>query len=133
MQKLVAQNSFVKTWFYPESKLLVSEYAGRSNLAKGMAHLAEVVAFYQKQQVSYSIVDIRLIYGSFAKGLEFLRETYYPEAKKSGLVCQAIVVPDDVIVETLATKMAELGRQFIGHVQVFKSRIKAEEWIVNYK
>lgn len=126
---LVAENSFVTTHFYPEDRLLVSVYNGRSNVELGLEHLKKVVEFYSRNEVKGSVVDISKIYGSFSKGIEFLRHSYYPMAVKSGLTCQAYIIPKDVIVENLSNKIVSLASSFIKKVSLFTDRKIGEEWV----
>jgi hypothetical protein len=126
---LVAKNSFVVTHFYSAEKLLVSNYSGRSNVELGLEHLSRVVEFYSKNEVRGSVVDISKIFGSFTKGINFMKEHYYPVAQKSGLTCQAFVIPNDVIVETLSNQLVKMASSFIEKVKLFTDRKEAEKWV----
>ncbi len=126
---LIARNSFVTTHFYPQEKILVSVYKGRSNVELGIKHLEAVIEFYSKNEVKGSIVDITKIYGSFSKGVDFLKQSYYPVAVESGLYCQAYVIPNDIIVETLSNKLVSMALSFIEKARAFTDRDKAEEWV----
>ncbi len=126
---IIAQNKLGTTVYNKNNKMLVSVYKGRITIGLALEHLASIVEFYKNNEVLGSVVDIKEMYGSFAKIFEYMKETYYPVAIKSGLKCQGFVVSEDLIVNNLSSKLKEMATLFNLKSKVFSERDEAEAWI----
>jgi len=126
---IIAQNSLGTTYFHREDKVLISVYKGRIDIEVGLEHLADIVEFYKNNEVIGSVVNIKEMYGSFAKIFEYMKESYYPAAVKSGLRCQGFVVSEDLIINNLSSKLSGMATSFKLKSKVFADRNKAEDWV----
>lgn len=129
---IIAQNKLATTTFFDEKKKLVSLYKGRVNIDLALEHLANVVEFYHSNSVNGSVADLHKLVGSYAKVMDYLVESYYPAAVKSGLKIQAYVVSQDLINENLGFRLDGLAAKFGILSSVFTSRKEAETWVDNY-
>ena len=126
---IIAENKLVTTFFNSEEKILVSEYKGRVKIDLALEHLAQLVRFYDENEVKGSVADLSKLHGSFAKVTDFLTTSYYPAGSKSGLQCQAYVVSNDLIIENLGFQLNALASKFGIRSIVGTSRIDAEKWV----
>lgn len=129
---IIAQNKLATTTFNPDTKLLISVYKGRVNIEWALEHLAKVVEFYNSNLVNGSVADLHQLLGSYAKVLDYLVESYYPAAVKSGLKIQAYVVSQDLINENLGVKLDGLASKFEIKSAVFNNRQQGEAWVNDY-
>lgn len=129
---IIAQNKLATTTFYPDIKLLISVYKGRVKIDLALEHLANVVEFYITNSVNGSVADLHQLLGSYAKVMDYLVESYYPAAVKSGLKIQAYVVSQDLINENLGGRLDELASKFGIKSAVFSDRKQAEAWVKYY-
>lgn len=129
---VVTQNTLASTSFNESERILTSVYKGRVKIDLALEHLANVVDFYNSNKVNGSVADLSQLVGSFAKVIDFLIESYYPSAVKSGLKIQAYVVSEDLIIENLGLRLDNLAASFNIKSAVFTSRSKAEEWVKDY-
>ncbi|MCF6359477.1 MAG: hypothetical protein L3J29_01800 [Cyclobacteriaceae bacterium] len=126
---IIARNKLGTTFYYKEEMVLLSVYKGRISIDVGLEHLASIVEFYKSNEVLGSVVDIKKMYGSFAKIFEYMKTTYYPFSLKSGLKCQAFVVSEDLIINNLSSKLQGLATSFNLESKVFQDRTKAMAWV----
>jgi len=126
---IIAENKLATTFFNSEEKILVSEYKGRVKIDLALEHLAQLVSFYDKNEVRGSVADLSKLHGSFAKVTDYLVASYYPTAAKNGLICQAYVVSKDLIIENLGFRLNGLANKFNIKSIVGTSRIDAEKWV----
>ncbi len=126
---IIAQNSLGTTHYFNEYKILISVYKGRIDIDLGLEHLADIVEFYKENEVVGSVVNIKEMYGSFAKIFEYMKEHYYPAAIKSGLKCQGFVVSEDLIINNLSSKLSDMATSFKLKSKVFSDKNKAEGWV----
>lgn len=126
---IIAQNKLGTTTFYKEEKILISVYKGRIDIDLGLEHLAEIVEFYKRNEVVGSVVNIKEMFGSFAKIFEYMEEIYYPAAVKSGLKCQGYIVSEDLIINNLSSKLIGMATSFKLRAEIFSGREEAEKWI----
>ena len=129
---VITENKLASTSYYETEKMLISVYKGRVNINLALEHLANVVEFYTKNTVYGSVADLSQLHGSFAKVIDYLVESYYPSAVKSGLKIQAYVVSEDLIIENLGFKLDKLASEFNIKSAVFNSRKQAETWVKDY-
>ncbi len=126
---IISQNQLGTTVYYQKEKILVSVYKGRITIELALDHLANIVEFYKNNEVLGSVVDIKEMYGSFAKIFEYMKGTYYPQAVKSGLKCQGFVVSEDLIINNLSSKLKGMATSFKLNSDVFSDRRRAETWV----
>lgn len=129
---IIAQNQLATTTFDLNTKLLISVYKGRVNIDWALEHLAKVVEFYSSNSVNASVADLHQLLGSYAKVLDYLVESYYPAAVKSGLKIQAYVVSQDLINENLGVRLDGLASKFGIKSAVFNNRQQGEAWVKDY-
>lgn len=126
---IVAQNKLATTTFDKTRRLLESTYVGRVNIDLALEHLANVVEFYTKNEVQGSIANLSRLIGSYVKVIDYLVESYYPAATKSGLKVQAYVVSKDLINENLGNELDALAKKFGITSVVFTNKEEAEAWV----
>ena len=80
---------------------------GIANKELLLSQLRSVMEFSKTQTISSVIADFRNMRGSFKSIFDFLNEIYYPTLKSRGLICNAIVVSDDIINNHLANLLLE--------------------------
>lgn len=129
---IIVQNKLATTTFYEEEKKLVSVYKGRVIIDLALEHLANVVDFYRTNSVNGSVADLHKLLGSYAKVMDYLVESYYPAAVKSGLKIQAYVVSEDLINENLGLRLDGLAAKFGIKSSVFTNRKEAEDWVDDF-
>lgn len=129
---VITKNKLASTSFNESDGILTSVYKGRVKIDLALEHLANVVDFYNSNKVNGSVADLSQLVGSFAKVIDYLVESYYPSAVKSGLKVQAYVVSEDLIIENLGFKLDGLAATFNIKSAVFTNRSKAEEWVKEY-
>lgn len=127
---IVTKNSMAVTHFYEEDNLLVSVYKGRVKVELVIEHLSKIIDFYQDNSGKQfrSVVDVSMVLGSFAKVFEFLDNKYYPIAVKCGLVCQAYVASDDLIIKNLSARLEIMASRFNIKSSVFNTLDEAKVW-----
>jgi hypothetical protein len=126
---IIAENKLGISTYNKDEKTLVSVYKGRVNIHLALEHLAKIAAFYKENEVFGAIVDIKEVYGSFAKIFGYMKETLNPAAVKSGLKCQVFVLSEDLIVKNLGIKLKEMAEYFHFKTKVFSDRKEAEVWV----
>lgn len=118
------------TSFYKKEKLLISTYsAGEVDSDLVIEHLRELIAFYKKNEILKSVVDVSEVLGSFAKIMAFLESDYYPVAIKNGLKAQAYITTDDLMRKNLSLRLEMMASMFNVQSNVFKTRIEGEKWV----
>ena len=115
--------------FTLKKKTLVSVYKGRVDIDLALEHLADIVEFYKTTKIYGSVVDLKGLYGSFAKVFEYMANTYYPIAIENGLKSQVYVVSEDLIVNNLGSKLKTMATSFKLKSEVFSEREEAEKWL----
>ncbi len=125
---IIAQNKLGTTVYHKEEKMLISVYKGRITIGLALEHLESIVEFYKNNEVLGSVVDIKEMYGSFAKIFEYMQNTYYPNAVKSGLKCQGFVVSKDLIINNLSSKLKKMATSFNLESKVFNEREESMIW-----
>ncbi len=126
---IVAKDKLALTEYIKAKKLIISTYKGRVDKDMSFVHLVKVKEFYTNNQVNVAIIDLRELYGSFINVMDYLAQSFYPVAVKSGLKAQAFVITDDLIIENMASKLVELTSKFDIKARTFSTKRKAEEWI----
>ena len=128
---IIAQNKQGTTEYLPQRKIVVGTYHGKSNEQFAMEHIEKSIRFYQSDSsnVDAVIADVRGLYGSFAKLLDYLSGTFYPVLAKNNVKAQAIIVKDDVIVNHLSGRIARIGERLSIQSRIFYSIHDAENWI----
>ncbi|MCF6351761.1 MAG: hypothetical protein L3J06_02015 [Cyclobacteriaceae bacterium] len=126
---IIAQNKLGTTVYHKKEEILVSVYKGRITTGLALNHLAEIVEFYKNNNVLGSVVDIKEMYGSFAKIFGYMKDTYYPVAVKRGLKCQSFVVSEDLIINNLSSKLKGMATSFKLKAEIFSERGGAEIWV----
>jgi len=117
------------TEYIEEKHLIISTYKGRVDNQMSFDHLGAVINFYKKHSVTAAIIDLRELYGSFIKVMDYLGETFYPVALKSGLKAQAFIVTDDLIIKNLTKKLESITIKFNIEAHTFASIEEANIWI----
>ena len=114
------------TYLYEEKHaLLFSIHHGIFNLKKaeeGYSNLGE-------QKIHYKIADVRRLSGSFMKIMPFF-EKNYPRLKSNGLIAEAFIVCEDLILNNLIEKLTSLLTKLGIQTKVFKSKEAAYSWIL---
>lgn len=126
---IIVKDKLGTTEFKSDKKLIRSIYKGRVDTDMSFEHLGKVVEFYRTNEVNGAIIDLRQLYGSFAKIMGYLSQNFYPIAKKSGLKAQAFIVKDDLIIKNLASKLEDLTTNFNIRARIFYKKEDAEEWM----
>ncbi|MCB0496251.1 MAG: hypothetical protein KDC79_08945 [Cyclobacteriaceae bacterium] len=126
---IVAKDKLGVTTYFEDKKLIESTYKGRVDMSMSFDHLNKVAKFYETHEIRGAIIDLRELFGSFVKVMDYLLETFYPIAQKSGIKAQALVVTDDLIMKSLSGKLQNLASEFNITARVFNSREEAEEWM----
>ena len=102
---------------------------GIANKELLLSQLRSVMEFSKTQTISSVIADFRNMRGSFKSIFDFLNEIYYPTLKSRGLICNAIVVSDDIINNHLANLLLEdLKKQGID-AATFGNTRAATKWV----
>ena len=120
------------TKFQKKKKLIESTYKGRVDKDMSFDHLAKVVDFYSNNEVNAAIIDLRQLYGSFAKVMEYLSGSFYPVAVKSGLKAQAFILHDDLIIKHLTEKLEVITANFGIMARIFNTKEEAQEWLNSF-
>lgn len=126
---IVAKDKLGVTKYTEDIKLIESTYKGRVDTDMSVAHLSKVAEFYSKNEIRGAIIDLRGLYGSFLKVMEYLVDTFYPIAQKSGMRAQAFVITDDLIIKSMADKLKQVTPTFNIKASVFSTPQEAKVWI----
>lgn len=126
---IVAKDKLGVTEYIEDLKLIESTYKGRVDTDLSVVHLSKVAEFYSKNEIRGAVIDLRGLYGSFVKVMEYLVDTFYPIAKKSGMKAQAFVITDDIIIKTMAEKLKDVTPKFNIEARVFSTPKEARSWI----
>lgn len=129
---VIVEDSLGITRFQKKHKLIESIYRGRVDKDMSFNHLAKVVDFYQNNEVNAAIIDLRELYGSFAKVMEYLSGSFYPIVVKSGLKAQAFILDDDLIIKNLTGKLEIITANFNIETRTFNNKKEAEEWVKSF-
>jgi len=124
---IIAQNKLATTTFIKKESILISEYKGRVNIDLALSHLQEVKEFHLKHNVKAAIVDIKNLYGSFAKVYGYIDDSF-PEIIASGLKYSAYVLSEDLIIANLGEKLKETAAAYKLESEVFSFQEAAIQW-----
>lgn len=126
---IVVKDKLGLTEYIEEQHLIISTYKGRVDNEMSFDHLKAVISFYKEHSVTAAIIDLRELYGSFIKVMDYLGESFYPVAVKSGLKAQAFIVTDDLIIRNLTKKLESITVNFNIEAKTFASIEGAKKWI----
>lgn len=126
---IVAKDKLGVTKYTEDLKLIESTYKGRVDTEMSAVHLSKVAEFYSKNEIRGAIIDLRGLYGSFVKMMDYLVDTFYPIAQKSGMKAQAFIIRDDLIIKNLADKLKQLTPTFNIKARIFSTPQEAKVWI----
>ena len=130
MKITVSDNKQIKSIFDTESGILYTAYSGIFNAELALNHFHDVEIFSKTQVVKGALADLRKLSGSFNKIIEYLSSEGYPEMKKTGLEAEALVIPNDLIMEHLSEKLAIIIKKKQMKVNIFKSYDEAKTWLI---
>ncbi len=125
---IVIESEAGTSTYYSKEKILISTYKGKFKFDSALKHYQKVFDFHIKNGVKGDVIDISKLFGSFYKLLNFIKDTY-PAIAKSGLVCCAYVVDDDIIVNNLLGKVAEIEKPLNLKTAIFKDKEEALTWV----
>lgn len=128
---IITENKLAISTFNEEFRLVRSTFSGRFDVTLAIDHLEELGEFYFNNKVNASIVDLSNVYGSYAKVLEYVKTTFLPKTKTSGIKWKAYVVSDDVIVAYLSSKLVEGDEHNKILSKVFSQIKDAEKWVTS--
>lgn len=114
--------------FYPEKEIIVSVFEGRVKVDVGMEHYKQLYQFHLENSIKGAVIDVSKLYGSFAKLLGFIEESY-ADVVASGLTCCAYVISDDLIINNLIGKVLKIEASLQLKTAIFKDRKETEEWV----
>ena len=126
---IVVKDKIGLTEYLEDKKLIISTYKGIVESDLSFSHLSKVVAFYKVNEVKGAVIDLQNLYGSFVRVMEYLTESFYPIASKSGLKAQAYILKDDLIIKNMAEKLKILGKKFNIEARTFSNKEEALKWI----
>lgn len=126
---IIVENKHVLSTFSEDQKILISVFKGRVDIDLLLDHLSNSVSFYNNYNVIGSVADISQVHGSFVKIMDFMKETYYPAAIKSGVKCAAYVISKDLINSHLGVKLELIASSFNIKSAVFSELSEAEDWV----
>lgn len=129
---LVAKDTIGESVFDETQKRLVSTYHGRANKQVALQHLQKVSLFYEQNKVHTTLIDLRNLYGSFLKYMDYLESSFYPMAQKSGLRAQALVITDDLIIKNMSKKLEAISSAYSIQVRTFATSEEAIEWLDSF-
>ncbi len=114
----VTKNKMATTVYHVEEKILVSVYKGRVDIELAMEQTEKLLEFYKMNEVKGRIMDIRQLYGSFAKLIEYYKNAF-SIAVDSGLSCISYVVSDDLLAQNLILKLETIAHSFKTEAKIF--------------
>lgn len=126
---IIEQNKFGITSIDTEKQILHEHFGGRFNINLLNVHFKAIENFLKLKKARGSMVDIRKVYGSFAKILEYVEFSYFPALEQGGVHYQAFIVPDDLIFQNLIEKVKNISLQFNIEIQIFDDREQASSWL----
>ncbi len=126
---IVVNDQMGLTEYIESERLIISSYKGRVDHEASIAHLSAVIDFYKQHEVKAAIIDLREVFGSFFKIMEYLSDSFYPIALKSGLKAQAFVLTDDIIIKNLTKKLGIITSTFDVKSKTFATKEDAKKWL----
>lgn len=125
---IITKNKLVTSYYDGDNKIISSVYAGRVNIELAVEHSENLLVFLVSNEVYGMVFDLRKLYGSFVKMLEYYKGIY-PITIKSGLTCIAYVSSDDIITNNLILKFQKMGTSFNVKTAVFDKYEEAKKWV----
>lgn len=122
--QLIYKNSKVKIEYDNQLNLMILDYFGIYNHQL----IQEAYANISANGVHFIIGDLTKIRGSFNKMMDYF-EDKYAQLKQGGMVGQALIISDDLIIENLARKLERKILKAGIDVFVTTSKEAAFEWV----
>ncbi len=125
----IFSNKMTEIYFDESNKVAMVNYRGLVNYDSFDEVIEEVNRISMEFGITGIVVDMRKLCGSFHRILEYARDTGYPLLIKNGLIAQAQIICDDLILTNLSYKAQEVIRELGVKYEIFHNRTEAEEWL----
>ncbi len=122
----IFKNKKVEIWHSKELKLLFIEYTGVFNYELTL----EAYSNINVANIEFIIGDLTQVRGSFNRLMESFDEKYI-RLKGFGLIGQALIIPDDLIINNLVAKLKTKIESVDISCLVTNSKKEAFEWVKN--
>lgn len=126
----ISNEKQVKSNYDSETKILHTEYSGLFNAEIALNHFHLVEEFAKTNLLKGAISDLRKLTGSYNKVIEYLDKEGFPNIKKTGLVSEAFVISNDLMINHLTDKLVIILKNKQINVGVFKSQKEAKLWML---
>jgi len=128
----IFSNKMAEIFYDGSTKVAMINYRGLVNYDSFDEVIEEVNRISIEFGIIGVVVDMRELCGSFHRILEYARDTGYPLLIKNGLVAQAQIICDDLILTNLSLKAQEVIRELGVKYEIFHNPSEGEEWLSSF-
>ncbi len=128
----IFSNKMVEIYYDESTKVAMINYRGLVNYDSFDEVIEEVNRISMEFGIIGVVVDMRKLCGSFHRILEYARDTGYPLLIKNGLIAQAQIICDDLILTNLSLKAQKVIRELGVKYEIFHNRSEGEEWLSSF-
>lgn len=129
MAVIITDNKSCFSVYEPEYKWLFSTFKGIVNYQLIMEHLKNGQCFSQDNEILGALVDLRSLRGSYYKLFEFLEKEAYPNLKSRGMITQAFIVSDDLLIAHITEKLMDMFIRLNINARMFNDFDEAKVWL----
>ncbi len=126
----VSSTKQIYSYYEEEIQILFTEYKGMFNEENAFEHFHKVEAFVSGRPLLGIVADLRKLNGSYNKVMEYFKSEGYPKIKKSGLIAEAFIISDDIMINYLTEKLMSVLKQNNVRCSCFDSEKEAHSWIL---
>ena len=127
---LVYENKSVKFFFDNETKIFRAEFYGLVNIQLITEAFAFIISSPSDLGTKAVITDLTNLKGTFTMLMDYFEETLYPYLNNKGILCDAIILNEDVFTK-FSVKKLESTIDYI-QIKTFTDESKALDWIKTF-
>ncbi|MFO7658746.1 MAG: hypothetical protein R6W78_16925 [Bacteroidales bacterium] len=126
MEKII-RNELGSVSFDKEKKILFEEFSGRVHIEKAKEIFSKELQFAEKHKILGICSDITNLVGTFTHFNTFFQNDYFPTLIQKGLVCNCIIVSNDIFTqfatENLITRLGNF------EIKTFNNKEEGCKWV----
>ncbi len=126
--ELIAKNNLATAEYDPELKIVHYKFVGKVNIKLATELLDEVLKFAKTHQVLGVHCDISKLNGTFTMMNDYLVNTYFPPLISQGLICNSMIVSNDVFTTFATNQLIQRMGDFT--IKNFNDIDEGYNWVV---
>ena len=126
--ELIYENERGRAQYDRERQIVIYDFFGRFNFDLSKDIINAVREYSGKHLILGAHVDLSQLEGTFSALNEYLVADYFPDVIANGMLCQSIVVPEDVFTKFAVNALI----QQLGHftIRTFSDADEAYNWVL---